>query len=521
MGQPFATSLPSNQFGLGAPLGAGNAKIGNSAQDGLFSTLVSLVNGATGAPKLSDIVQIGSPDFTGEAWVNLQMGDVSLSLSSQALTTAVTPKTMVAMIPGILDDLNLDQAVLEGMSKLGETVLAKPDAQSAPNQIAFAKNDSSANDAALLALIAQNNSAAGKTAGPALPVVATSLSEQPSTALMPEQVLLAQETSTKAIAGNSPASPAPPVSKDTPQLQLAQNGQIAMDQQEISAKAIANNFPALPVSKDTLQLQLAQTAQNIHTVTDQITPGTTDNLATQLQRQLAVEGEVRQNPNTRTAQANTQAQTRVQALAQTMGLVQNTSHAASVLSQLPIVQTREVLTSTDPLLIAQNLGQSSTQAAQAALFKPVQAAYQSPQVNVPNVAMEITRHLSAGNNHFQIRLDPAELGRIDVRLHMDDSGNVNARLLVERPETLAMLQRDAQSLERALAQAGLDSSKTNLEFGLKQNPFAGDHFASNDDNNASDKNNSEDEQNQNHLPPDSSIAAYQGSVTPGGVSLWV
>ncbi|MNL33478.1 hypothetical protein D3C87_1553930 [compost metagenome] len=35
------------------------------------------------------------------------------------------------------------------------------------------------------------------------------------------------------------------------------------------------------------------------------------------------------------------------------------------------------------------------------------------------------------------------------------------------------MQRDQRGLERALQQAGLDSAKTNLEFSLKQNPFAG------------------------------------------------
>lgn len=439
MSQPFATSLASNQYGSGALSGAGNARSGNSAQDGLFSTLVSLVNGTTSAPKPSDIIQIGSPDFTGEAWVNLQMGDVSLSLSSQAMTTAMTPQTMLTMIPGVLDDLNLDQAVLNGMTKLGETAQTKPDAQSTINQAILANSGSSANDEALLSIIAQNNSAAGKTAGSVLPVVAISLSEQLSSAL---------------------------TQKDATQQQLVQIGM------------------------------------------EQAAARTNDNLAAQLQRQLAVEGDVKQNANTQTQ-------------AQAMNMGQNASNAAAALSQLPVVQTREILTSTDPLLVAQNLGLSNNQAAQTALFKPVQAAYQGPQVNVPNVAMEITRHVNAGNNQFQIRLDPAELGRINVRLHMDDGGNVNARLVVERPETLAMLQRDAHSLERALAQAGLDSSKTNLEFSLKQNPFAGDQFASNDDNNASDQNNSETEQNQNHSPPDLAVAAYQGTVSPSGISLWV
>ena len=44
-------------------------------------------------------------------------------------------------------------------------------------------------------------------------------------------------------------------------------------------------------------------------------------------------------------------------------------------------------------------------------------------------------------------------------MHVDAAGNVNARLTVERSETLDMFQRDQRSLERALAQAGLDSAR--------------------------------------------------------------
>ncbi len=39
---------------------------------------------------------------------------------------------------------------------------------------------------------------------------------------------------------------------------------------------------------------------------------------------------------------------------------------------------------------------------------------------------------------------------------------------VSRSETLDLLQRDQRALERALADAGLDASKTELEFSLGQ-----------------------------------------------------
>ena len=108
--------------------------------------------------------------------------------------------------------------------------------------------------------------------------------------------------------------------------------------------------------------------------------------------------------------------------------------------------------------------------------KAVHAAYQAPvqQINMPQVAFEVVRQFSQGASRFQIRLDPPELGRIDVRMQVDGDGNVHARMTVERAETLDLMQRDQRSLEKALAQAGLDTGKTSLEFSLRQNPFARD-----------------------------------------------
>ncbi|WFT78644.1 flagellar hook-length control protein FliK [Methylobacterium sp. CB376] len=74
----------------------------------------------------------------------------------------------------------------------------------------------------------------------------------------------------------------------------------------------------------------------------------------------------------------------------------------------------------------------------------------------------------AGMNQFEIRLDPAELGRIEVRLDLDrERGSVRAHLTVERPETLALLQRDAGSLQQALAQAGFSAADAVLSFSLQ------------------------------------------------------
>lgn len=85
-----------------------------------------------------------------------------------------------------------------------------------------------------------------------------------------------------------------------------------------------------------------------------------------------------------------------------------------------------------------------------------------------SLAIEIASRAKDGSRQFEIRLDPPELGRIDVKLDVDKSGQVNTHLTVDRPETLDLLRRDSQGLERALQQAGLKTSDGSLEFSLRQ-----------------------------------------------------
>jgi flagellar hook-length control protein FliK len=105
---------------------------------------------------------------------------------------------------------------------------------------------------------------------------------------------------------------------------------------------------------------------------------------------------------------------------------------------------------------------------------PAQAQAQAPAVAVPlsGLAVEITTQAHAGRNHFEIRLDPPDLGRINVKLDVDSHGNVTTHLVVDRADTLDLLKRDASSLERALQQAGLKTSDHALDFSLRQHSFA-------------------------------------------------
>ncbi len=90
-----------------------------------------------------------------------------------------------------------------------------------------------------------------------------------------------------------------------------------------------------------------------------------------------------------------------------------------------------------------------------------------PQLAAQQLAFQIKRNFANGVNRFEVRLDPPELGRIDVRLDMNADGRVSAALTVDRPETLDLLQRDARLLQKALAEAGVDVDDSALNFSLR------------------------------------------------------
>ena len=91
-----------------------------------------------------------------------------------------------------------------------------------------------------------------------------------------------------------------------------------------------------------------------------------------------------------------------------------------------------------------------------------------PVPNLPALAVEISARSQSGAKQFDIRLDPPELGRVDVRLSIDATGKASAHLSADQPHTLTLLQNDAPALTRALRDAGLDVSQGGLNFSLRQ-----------------------------------------------------
>jgi len=111
------------------------------------------------------------------------------------------------------------------------------------------------------------------------------------------------------------------------------------------------------------------------------------------------------------------------------------------------------------------------------------AAASTPTVSIAGLAVAIAARAQTGSHQFDIRLDPPELGRIDVRLDVDHNGQVTTHMTADRSDTLQLLQSQQPHLERALEQAGLKTADNSLQFTLRDQSFTGQQNGSNSQQN--------------------------------------
>ncbi len=107
------------------------------------------------------------------------------------------------------------------------------------------------------------------------------------------------------------------------------------------------------------------------------------------------------------------------------------------------------------------------------------------------VSMTMQKAIKAGEETtIRLQLDPPELGRVEVKMSIDQDNTAKIVLTAEKAETHQMLQRNAQFLEQAMSDAGLDA-QGNLSFELasdgqafEKSNSSEDHAGSGSDANA-------------------------------------
>ena len=83
---------------------------------------------------------------------------------------------------------------------------------------------------------------------------------------------------------------------------------------------------------------------------------------------------------------------------------------------------------------------------------------------VDQVKVNITKSAIKGVDKIDISLKPEDLGHIEVKMQISKDGKLQAHIISSRPETIEMLQKEMQSLERAFADAGFEMDEGGLTF---------------------------------------------------------
>ncbi|HUD91820.1 flagellar hook-length control protein FliK [Sphingobium sp.] len=81
-----------------------------------------------------------------------------------------------------------------------------------------------------------------------------------------------------------------------------------------------------------------------------------------------------------------------------------------------------------------------------------------------DIGVEIAKAAKGDREDLLIRLDPREMGRIDVRLSFDREGTLRAVMSADSPAALDMLRRESGDLNRALVDAGIRQDSQSLRF---------------------------------------------------------
>ncbi len=113
---------------------------------------------------------------------------------------------------------------------------------------------------------------------------------------------------------------------------------------------------------------------------------------------------------------------------------------------------------------------TATQASQATHQAATQTAARHLNTYVPvgeQVGVQIKKGVAEGIDKISIRLDPGNLGKVEIKLEIGHDGRLQAVIAADKPETLQLLQQDVKNLEQSLRDAGLKTDQQSLNFTLR------------------------------------------------------
>ena len=107
---------------------------------------------------------------------------------------------------------------------------------------------------------------------------------------------------------------------------------------------------------------------------------------------------------------------------------------------------------------------AQTQAAQTT----VDPSHLAPQATA-YLAAQMVKELGGRSTQFDLQLHPADLGRVDVQMKIEQDGRLNAQLAFDNPAAAAEFRGRSDELRQQLQQAGFQLSNDSLTF-TERNP---------------------------------------------------
>lgn len=137
------------------------------------------------------------------------------------------------------------------------------------------------------------------------------------------------------------------------------------------------------------------------------------------------------------------------------------------------------------------------------------------------IALQIHRNAQTQVDTFRMQLHPTDLGQLEVRLKFSKDGTMKAHLVADKPETLAMLQKDSAQLQKMLEQSGIQLDGNALSFDLRQQRDQGAQSAYNNNGSRAAAGNADDD-----IAPAAGVqanisAGAMGSISQGGINIMV
>ena len=120
-----------------------------------------------------------------------------------------------------------------------------------------------------------------------------------------------------------------------------------------------------------------------------------------------------------------------------------------------------------------NTDRPGAPAAAVPAAQPMAAALQTSRGLGKGLALEMRKSIEDGREHMRVRLDPKELGQLDVRLSFEKDGALRAIITASTSASNDLLRQELPTLVRNLSEAGVRMDEGSLRFELQSGSGGG------------------------------------------------